>query len=180
VVQETVSPACQAAAERAWSAIAKFYDNSKSKKTGLKGFPRFKKHRTHGSVEYKIDGWKLSEDRREITFRDGFKAGAFKLWGTRNLHFYQIDQIKRVRIVRRADGYYAQFCLDVERIEKREPTGKTIGLDVGLTHLYTDSNGETVANPRHLHKSEKSLKRLSRRMSKTKRVLVIEQSLETN
>ncbi len=26
---------------------------------------------------------------------------------------------------------------------------KTIGLDVGLTHFYTDSYGQTVDNPRH-------------------------------
>jgi hypothetical protein len=61
-------------------------------------FPRFKKHQTHGSVEYKTCGWKLSEDRRTITFTDGFKAGSFKLWGTRDLHFYQLNQIKRVRV----------------------------------------------------------------------------------
>jgi putative transposase len=166
----------QASAERAWSAIARFYDNvrlsahveaSKKGKQGRRGFPRFKKHQTHGSVEYKTTGYKLSEDRRTITFTDGFKAGSFKLWGTRDLHFYQLSQIKRVRVVRRADGYYAQFCLDVERIEKREPTGKTIGLDVGLTHFYTDSNGQTVENPRHLRKSEKALKRLGRRLSRT-------------
>jgi len=161
------SMARQASAERAWSAIARFYDNSKKGKQGRRGFPRFKKHQTHGSVEYKTTGYKLSEDRRTITFTDGFKAGSFKLWGTRDLHFYQLSQIKRVRVVRRADGYYAQFCLDVERIEKREPTGKTIGLDVGLTHFYTDSNGQTVENPRHLRKSQKALKRLGRRLSRT-------------
>lgn len=161
------SQARQASAERAWSAIARFYDNCKKGKPGKKGFPRFKKHQTHGCVEYKTTGWKLSEDRRTITFSDGFEAGRFKLWGTRNLHFYQLKQIKRVRVVRRADGYYVQFCLDVVRVEKREPTGKTIGLDVGLTHFYTDSNGQTVENPRHLRKSEKALKRLSRKLSRT-------------
>ena len=160
------SQARQASAERAWSAIARFYDNCKKGKPGKKGFPRFKKRQTHGSVEYKTTGWKLSEDRRTITFTDGFEAGSFKMWGTRDLHFYQLKQIKRVRVVRRADGYYVQFCLDVERVEKREPTGKTLGLDVGLTHFYTDSNGQTVENPRHLRKSEKSLKRLNRRLSR--------------
>jgi putative transposase len=163
------SQARQASAERAWSAITRFYDNCKKVKAGKKGFPRFKRDRTHGSVEYKTTGWKLSEDRRAITFSDGFEAGSFKLWGTRDLHFYQLKQIKRVRVVRRADGYYVQFCLDVERIQKREPTGKTIGLDVGLTHFYTDSNGQTVDNPRHLRKSEKSLKRLQRRLSHTEK-----------
>ncbi len=42
--------ACQAAAERAWSAIAHFYDNCKKKKPGKKGYPKFKKEQTHGSV----------------------------------------------------------------------------------------------------------------------------------
>jgi putative transposase len=179
------SMARQASAERAWSAIARFYDNvrrstersrrslsahveaCKKGKPGHKGFPRFKKHQTHGSVEYKTTGWKLSEDRRTITFIDGFKAGGFKVWGTRDLHLYQLSQIKRVRVVRRADGYYVQFCLNQDRIEKREPTGKTIGLDVGLTHFYTDSDGQTVENPRALRKSEKALKRLGRKLSKT-------------
>jgi putative transposase len=161
------SQARQASAERAWSAIARFYDNCKKGKPGKKGFPRFKKHQTHGSVEYKQTGWKLSEDRRTITFTDGFEAGNFKMWGTRDLHFYQLKQIKRVRVVKRADGYYVQFYLDQERVEKREPTGKTIGLDVGLTHFYTDSDGQTIENPRHLRKSEKALKRLSRRLSRT-------------
>lgn len=163
------SMARQASAERAWSAIARFFDNCKKNKPGKKGYPKFKKHQTHGSVEYKTTGWKLSECRRYITFTDGFGAGTFKLWGTRDLHFYQLKQIKRVRVVRRADGYYTQFCIDQERIEKREPTFRTIGLDVGLTHFYTDSNGETVENPRHLRKSEKALKRWQRRLSKTEK-----------
>ena len=168
-VSKLNSMARQASAERAWSAIARFFDNCKKGKPGKKGFPKFKKEQTHGSVEYKTCGWKLSDDRRYITFTDGFEAGTFKLWGTRDLHFYQLKQFKRVRVVRRADGYYAQFCIDQERVERREPTGKTIGIDVGLNHFYTDSNGETVANPRHLRQSEKSLKRLQRRMSKTKK-----------
>ena len=163
------SMARQASAERAWSAIARFFDNCKKHKPGKKGYPRFKKEQIHGSVEYKTSGWKLSEDRRYITFSDGFCAGTFKMWGTRDLHFYQLKQIKRVRVVRRADGYYTQFCIDQERWERREPTAKTIGLDVGLTHFYTDSDGQTVENPRHLRKSEKSLKRLSRRLSQTKK-----------
>ena len=63
----------------------------------------------------------------------------------------------------------ANSVIDRERIEKREPTGKTIGLDVGLTHFYTDSSRQTVDNPRHLRKSEKALKRLNPRLSRTKK-----------
>jgi putative transposase len=99
------SMAGQARAEREWSVISRFYDNCKKHKPRKKEYPRFKKEQTHGSVEYKTSGWKLSEERRYITFYDDFKAGTFKMWGTCDWHFYQLKQIKRVRVVRRADGY---------------------------------------------------------------------------
>jgi putative transposase len=158
--------ACQASAERTWSAIARFFNNCKKHLSGKKGFPRFRKHQTHGSVEYKVDGWVLSDDRLTITFRDGFKAGTFKMWGTRDLHFYQKEQIKRVRVVRRADGYYVQFSIDQERAETHKPTNRRVGIDVGLNHFYTDSEGNKVENPRFLRKAEKALKRASRRVSR--------------
>lgn len=165
--QKLNSQARQASAERAWASINRFFDNCKKQIPGKKGFPKFKKNRpNHGSVEYKQSGYKLSDDRKYITFTDGFEAGLFRLWGTRDLHYYQLNQIKRVRVVRRADGYYAQFLIDHDRVEKREPTNTTIGLDVGLNHFYTDNNGETVDNPRYLRKSERKLKRLQKRVSK--------------
>lgn len=161
------SQARQASAERAWSAINRFFENCKKKVSGKKGYPKFKK-RGH-SVEYKTSGWKLSEDRKHLTLTDGFKIGRLKLIGSRDLNFYQIEQIKRIRLVRRADGYYAQFCVDVDRREEIEPTQTTIGLDVGLNHFYTDSKGEVVENPRYLRKSERQLKKLQRKVSKRKK-----------
>lgn len=158
------SMARQASADRAWSAIARFFDPCKQQINGKKGFPKFKK-RGH-SVEYKTTGWKLSEDRKHLTLTDGFKIGRLKLVGTRDLNFYQIEQIKRVRLVRRADGYYAQFCIAVERTEPVTPSQTAIGLDVGLNHFYTDSQGNQVENPRFLSTSEQSLKRLQKRVSK--------------
>ena len=161
--------ACQASAERAWAAIARFFDNCKKKVAGKKGYPKFKKHQTHGSVEYKVDGWKLAESRRRITFRDGFAAGTFKLWGTRDLHFYQIEQFKRVRVVRRADGYYVQFGIKQERKVAHELTNRSVGIDVGLNHFYTDSEGNQVANPRFFRRDEKALKKAQRNLSRKKK-----------
>ena len=161
------SMARQASAERAWQSIARFYDNCKKKKPGKKGFPKFKKNTR--SVEYKTSGWKLSDDRKSITFTDGFSAGTFEMWGTRDLNFYQISQVKRVRVVRRADGYYAQFCVDVEREIRHEYTGSIVGIDLGLEFFYTDSCGQTVANPLVLRKSEKRLKRLQKKVSSKKK-----------
>jgi putative transposase len=161
---ELNSMARQASAERAWSSISRFYENCKKGIPGKKGFPQFQKDCR--SVEYKTSGWKLADNRKFITFTDQKGIGRLKLKGTRDLHFYQINQIKRVRLVKRADGVYVQFCIDVNRSENIEPTGKTIGLDVGLKEYYTDSEGRMVENPRFLRVGEKVLKRSQRRVSR--------------
>ncbi|BAY66469.1 transposase [Calothrix brevissima NIES-22] len=165
-VSKLNSTARQAMAERVWVAILRFFDNCKKKIPGKKGFPKFRIFQTRLSVEYKQSGWVLSECRQFITFTDKFCVGTMKLMGTRDLNFYQINQIKRVRIVRRVDGIYIQFCIDHDRKEQLEPTGKTLGIDLGLTHFLTDSDGKKVDNPRYLRKSEKSLKKAQRRLSR--------------
>jgi putative transposase len=161
---ELNSMARQSSAERAWSAISRFYENCKKGIPGKKGYPQFEK--TCHSVEYKTSGWKLADDRKSINFIDKKGIGRLKLKGTRDLHFYQISQIKRVRLVKRADGVYVQFCVDVDRKENTEPSGTTIGLDMGLKEYYTDSNGVTVENPKFLRIGEKVLKRSVRRVSR--------------
>ena len=161
---ELNSMARQASAERAWTAISRFYENIKNGISGKKGYPTFQKDCR--SVEYKTSGWSLDANRKAITFTDKKGIGRLKLKGTRDLHFYQIHQIKRVRLVRRADGIYVQFCIHVNRTEDIQPSGNSIGLDVGLAQYYTDSNGVAVENPKFLRKGEASLKRSQRRVSR--------------
>ncbi len=161
---ELNSMARQASADRAWAAITKFFDNCKKGLPGNKGFPQFQKDCR--SVEYKTSGWKLAGDRKTITFTDKKNIGCLKLKGTRDLSFYSIDQIKRVRLVRRADGVYVQFCVDVNRIEVLEPSGTSIGLDVGLKEYYTDSEGVMIDNPKFLRIGETTLKRSQKRVSR--------------
>lgn len=159
------STARQSSAERAWSSIARFFDNCKKKIPGKKGFPQFKKYSR--SVEYKQSGWKLDEQtKKHITFTDKNHIGRVKLVGSRDIYFYQPEQIKRVRLVRRADGYYCQFCISIEIKEDMQPTGRAIGLDMGLKYFYADSFGHTEENPRFYRKSEQRLNRLSKRLSR--------------
>jgi len=161
---ELNSMARQASAERAWTSINRFFENCKKGVPGKKGFPQFQKDCR--SVEYKTSGWKLAEDRKTITFTDKKNIGRLKLKGTRDLNFYPLDQIKRVRLVRRADGVYVQFCVDVNRLEVLESSGTAIGLDVGLKEYYTDSEGVMIENPKFLRKGETVLKRSQRHVSR--------------
>lgn len=158
------SSSAQAASERAMLAVRRFYDNCKAGIPGNIGYPKFQKN--NRSVEFKVDGWRLSPDRKSINFTDGFKAGAFALIGSYDLQFYHERAIKRVRIIKRADGYYCQFVIAVERNIPSQTTGKCLGIDVGVAKFYTDSEGKSVENPRYLRKAELSLKKTQRRVSK--------------
>src|SRR5262249_56627962 len=92
------SQACQAAADRAWAAIGRFYANCRAKRPGKKGYPRFQ--RDCRSVEYKVPGWKLDADGKHLTLTDGCGIGRVKLIGSRDreLHTFPLEQIKRVRV----------------------------------------------------------------------------------
>jgi putative transposase len=175
------SAARQASAERAWAAISSFYTRCKKgvgkkaenavlgspqvKRFSKTGFPKFKKHCR--SVEYKVSGWKLSDDCKSIAFTDGFEIGTLSIFCNNetqeDLHRLKIN---RVRIVRRADGYYAQFCFDADRKEQGEYSGNVVGLDLGLKFFTKDQNDNAVIYPQFLRKSERKLKKAARRLSK--------------
>ena len=158
------SSARQASAERAWASISSFYSRC-HKGDKKKGYPTFKKHCR--SVEYKQSGWKLSETCEQITFTDGFKAGTFSVFcnGETREDLHRL-KINRVRVVRRADGYYAQFLFDASRKEEGTFTGNVIGLDLGLKYFYKDQSDNAVEYPRFLRKTEKRLRQQQRRLSR--------------
>ena len=160
------SQARQSSAERAWSAISRFFENCKKNVPGKKGYPKFKKFSR--SVEYKTTGWKILNPKT-IRFSDKNDIGVLKLKGSWDLVYFQESDIKRVRLIRRADGYYCQFVFSIDVREEVKPSGTSLGLDVGLSSFYTDQYGNKVDNPRFLRKGEKRLKRLQRRLSKKKK-----------
>lgn len=161
------SMARQAATDCAWQAIACFYETCRRKIPGKKGYPRFQKD--NRSVEYKTTGWRLEPDGKQLTITDGMHIGTVRLVGTRSIATFPIGQIKRVRLVKRADGYYCQFAVQADWEMVHEPTGTQVGIHMGLKAFLTESDGRTVANPRFLLKAERTLKRLHRRVSQKKK-----------
>jgi putative transposase len=71
-----------------------------------------------------------------------------------------------VRLIRRADGYYAQFCVGVDVVDVQPKTGNAVGLDVGIESFYTDSNGHHEPNPKFLRKAESKIKHSQKRIYK--------------
>src|SRR2546430_8093077 len=138
------SQARQVAADRAWFAIGRFYENCKNHRPGKKGYPQFQ--HDNRSVEYKQTGWKIEADGKHITFTDGCGIGRLRLVGNKKqaVATFPVKRLKRVRIVKRADGYYCQFAVETQRRVEHPPTDQARGIYIGLKSYYTDSDGKTV------------------------------------
>ncbi len=74
--------------------------------------------------------------------------------------------IKTVRISKKAGKWYASFSCVVPDKEPLPTTGASIGIDVGLTHLLTTSNGDTVENPRWYRAEQAALRVIQRRIAR--------------
>ena len=62
-----------------------------------------------------------------IAFTDGFEVGTLSVYCNKETRedLFRL-KINRVRVVKRADGYYVQFCFDTDRKEQGEYTGNVV------------------------------------------------------
>jgi IS605 OrfB family transposase len=68
----------------------------------------------------------------------------------------------------RAGRYFASFVVDVVA-EPLPPTGRAVGIDLGLSHFVVLSDGRKISSPRFLRRAERKLKRAQRALSRTEK-----------
>jgi len=122
------------------------------------GYPRFKGKGWYDSFTYPQwgNGVKLVDGRLILS-----KIGAIRLHTDRPIE----GRPKTCAIVRKADGWYASIACEVVP-SPLPPTGKAVGVDVGLESFATLSNGAQIANPRYYRTAERKLKQAQRRLSR--------------
>lgn len=74
-----------------------------------------------------------------------------------------------VTVSRDSAGRYHISILVDDTITPHPPTDTTVGIDAGITTLYTLSTGEKITNPRHEKKDREKLARAQRQLSKKKK-----------
>lgn len=82
-----------------------------------------------------------------------------------------IGKIKNAIISKTASGkYFVSLCVteDIANLLTLNAGGE-IGIDVGLKHFYSDSNGNIVDNPRILKQMSRKLEREQRKLSRKKK-----------
>ena len=121
------------------------------------GFPRFKGKFRYDSFTYPQLGFKLLKNVVQLS-----KIGGIKI----KLHRPIEGTIKTCTVRRTPTGkWFITFVCDIERKPVEQPIEPAIGLDMGLEHFTTLSNGEHIENPRFFRKEEKALAKAQRKLS---------------
>src|SRR6266581_4993774 len=134
------------------------------------GFPRFKKGNQWHSIQLRQYGKDvyLHEDKKHLIIPA--KMGkSIKI----KLHRPIEGKPKTVHLVLRADGHWYALIV-CETIPQTEHLPSTcehpdIGIDVGLKSFLTDSEGNTVDNPRFYRTSQRTLRRKQRTLCRRKK-----------
>ena len=119
--------------------------------------PRFKSKHGRQSISYPANV-KFEGDYLKLPGRVGL------VYCRRHRNFE--GTIKTVTISKNADGkYYASVLVD-DNLDKPKPStdGKSIGIDLGLTHFCITSEGSQYDNPRHFSKHYRNLKRKQQKL----------------
>ena len=142
--------------------VKKAFDNffRRCKNGEEPGYPRFQGYNRYDSFTFPQSGFSLTHDNSVCLS----KIGSIKV----KLHRPIEGTIKTCTIKREGDDWYVVFSCEVE-MEPLEVNEEAVGIDLGLLHFATLSDGSTIENPRYFRKGEKKLAKLQQALARKKR-----------
>jgi putative transposase len=129
------------------------------------GYPRFKpRQRFHQVLFVAGDGakWEATDDGRwaHATFQ---AVGRVKV----GQHRAVVGRVKTLQLKREHRRWYVIVVTDAE-VEPLPPTGRAVGVDVGVARFLTTSDGEVIGNPRFLDAAQQRIADLQRRKQRAR------------
>jgi putative transposase len=126
------------------------------------GFPRFRSYHRYDSFTLKTSGWRL--EGRHLKIKG---LGTFKLFLSQPI----VGKIKTITVRRDGCGdWWVSFsCAGVPAKAYPHPETEVVGIDVGLSHFCTDTDGLHVANPKYYRKAQAELRRKQRQVARRKK-----------
>lgn len=125
-------------------------------------YPNFKKKAGKQTAEYTRSGFKYDSKHKKLTIA---KLGKCKIQWTTDFD----STPTTVTITKTPSGrYYISLVLD-ENIIPKQSTGKTVGIDLGISRLATLSDGTLINNPKYTHRNSKRLARAQKDLARKTR-----------
>jgi putative transposase len=125
------------------------------------GYPRFKSRNRFTTFGYKQLGNGFKLDGRRLSLSG---IGRIAVRWDRHLE----GQVKTLRIQHKAGRWYAFFITNVVVQDPLPPTGRHIGIDVGVSAIITTSDGDKVAHPAFYRQGQGKLRKLQRKLARAK------------
>ncbi len=126
-------------------------------------YPRFKSRRSRQSAHY---------TRSAFTMRAGglhlakMSVPLRYVWSWPDIDVTALDPAM-VIVCREPDGrWFVTFTIDTHDPEPLPQIGYAVGVDLGVTEFATTSDGDKIANPRHLDRKARNLARYQRRLAR--------------
>lgn len=130
------------------------------------GYPRFHGYGRYESFTFPQSGFSLTEDNRVYLSKIGTIKVKFPKGKKANP---PVGEMKTCTIKRETNHWYVIFTCEQEQEIVYHPSEEAAGIDLGLVHFATLSDGSTIENPRHLRQAEQKLKKLQEALSRKKR-----------
>ena len=130
---------------------------------GKLGYPRLKTKKK-GLGSFRLTGSIVVSEKTIVLPR----LGRLRLKEREYLPTGDDVQILSATVSEQAGHWYVSLQVEEEQAVP-ENTGPVVGIDLGIKHLATLSDGEVIPNPRHLKRRLKKLKRLQRVVSRRKK-----------
>ncbi|MGX2993072.1 RNA-guided endonuclease InsQ/TnpB family protein [Streptomyces sp. JNUCC 64] len=134
-------------------------------RTGLTpGYPRFKGAGHFDTVTFPKDG---DGCRWDSTPHDPQTRVRLQGVGHVRVHRHRPVQgrVKTISVKREGDRWYTILVCDNVPAEPLPPAGAIVGIDMGIAHFLTTSDGEHVANPRFLQAAANELAEAQRHLA---------------
>ena len=129
-------------------------------------YPRFKSRRSRQCAHYTRSAFSMRGGELRLA-----KTSAVLrfIWSWPDVDVTSLNPAM-VIVSREPDGrWYVTFAVDADDPEPLEPAGHAAGVDLGVKDFAVTSDGERIANPRHLERKAANLARYQRRLARCQR-----------
>jgi putative transposase len=129
-------------------------------------YPRFKSRRSRQCAHYTRSAFSMRGGEVRLAKTS---APLRFVWSWPEVDVTSLNPTMVV-VSREPDGrWYVTFAVDAGALGPLEPAGHAVGVDLGVKDFAVTSDGERIANPRHLERKAANLARYQRRLARCRK-----------